>query len=225
MVPMQVWFVAVAAVAAAGEEGLSADDWYDIVKRSHPYRELAREVYDSVIDLVSGVYPSTDFAELKPRVVYDRVSGVMTPRPGAQRVAVTSGGTIPDRGMFGVFLYSGGESGKAPRRVGELDEEMVYESRVGDVFTLGASSWRIENITRDADAWIASVAEKIATATRPSSVLPSHVSSWLSMTQAMPPWAKSSPSSTSIRTCGSSAATSRATRSCRAASGSTPCGS
>ncbi|MDK4334248.1 DEAD/DEAH box helicase [Corynebacterium accolens] len=139
----------VAAVAAAGEEGLSADDWYDIVKRSHPYRELAREVYDSVIDLVSGVYPSTDFAELKPRVVYDRVSGVMTPRPGAQRVAVTSGGTIPDRGMFGVFLYGGGEAGKAPRRVGELDEEMVYESRVGDVFTLGATSWRIEEITRD----------------------------------------------------------------------------
>ncbi|MBS5997480.1 DEAD/DEAH box helicase, partial [Corynebacterium sp.] len=102
-------------------------------------------------DLVSGVYPSTDFAELKPRVVYDRVTGVMTARPGAQRVAVTSGGTIPDRGMFGVFLYTGsGEgSGGAPRRVGELDEEMVYESRVGDVFTLGATSWRIEDITRD----------------------------------------------------------------------------
>ena len=97
------------------------------------------------------MYPSTDFAELKPRVVYDRVTGVMTARPGAQRVAVTSGGTIPDRGMFGVFLYTGsGEgSGGAPRRVGELDEEMVYESRVGDVFTLGATSWRIEDITRD----------------------------------------------------------------------------
>ena len=116
-----------------------------------PLRLLAREVYDSVLDLVSGVYPSTDFAELKPRVVYDRVTGVMTARPGAQRVAVTSGGTIPDRGMFGVFLYTGsGEgSGGAPRRVGELDEEMVYESRVGDVFTLGATSWRIEDITRD----------------------------------------------------------------------------
>ena len=75
----------------------------------------------------------------------------MTARPGAQRVAVTSGGTIPDRGMFGVFLFTGsGEgSGGAPRRVGELDEEMVYESRVGDVFTLGATSWRIEDITRD----------------------------------------------------------------------------
>ena len=141
----------VAAVAAAGEDGLDADEWYEMVRRAWPYRDLAREVYDSVLDLVSGVYPSTDFAELKPRVVYDRVAGVMTARPGAQRVAVTSGGTIPDRGMFGVFLYTGsGEgSGGAPRRVGELDEEMVYESRVGDVFTLGATSWRIEDITRD----------------------------------------------------------------------------
>ena len=138
-------------MAAAGEDGLDADEWYEMVRRAWPYRDLAREVYDSVLDLVSGVYPSTDFAELKPRVVYDRVAGVMTARPGAQRVAVTSGGTIPDRGMFGVFLYTGaGEgSGGAPRRVGELDEEMVYESRVGDVFTLGATSWRIEDITRD----------------------------------------------------------------------------
>ncbi|MDN6274470.1 MAG: DEAD/DEAH box helicase, partial [Corynebacterium casei] len=135
----------VAAVSAA-PEGLTADDWYDTVTRAWPYRDLAREVFDSVIDLVSGVYPSTDFAELRPRVVYDRITGVMTARPGAQRVAVTNAGTIPDRGMFGVFI-AGGEG--APRRVGELDEEMVYESRVGDVFTLGASSWRIEDITRD----------------------------------------------------------------------------
>ncbi|MGO1605770.1 MAG: DEAD/DEAH box helicase, partial [Corynebacterium casei] len=126
--------------------GLTADDWYDTVTRAWPYRDLAREVFDSVIDLVSGVYPSTDFAELRPRVVYDRITGVLTARPGAQRVAVTNAGTIPDRGMFGVFI-AGGEG--APRRVGELDEEMVYESRVGDVFTLGASSWRIEDITRD----------------------------------------------------------------------------
>ncbi|MDV2431126.1 ATP-dependent helicase [Corynebacterium tuberculostearicum] len=141
----------VAAVAAAGDDGLDADEWYEMVRRAWPYRDLAREVYDSVLDLVSGVYPSTDFAELKPRVVYDRVSGVITARPGAQRVAVTSGGTIPDRGMFGVFLYTGAGEGTAgaPRRVGELDEEMVYESRVGDVFTLGATSWRIEDITRD----------------------------------------------------------------------------
>lgn len=143
----------VAAVAAAGSEGLSTDAWYEIVCRAHPYRELSREVFDSVIDLVSGIYPATDFADLKPRVVHDRTSGVLTPRPGAQRLAVTSGGTIPDRGMFGVFLMHGAGpealSDRAPRRVGELDEEMVYESRVGDIFTLGASSWRIEEITRD----------------------------------------------------------------------------
>ena len=133
-------------VAAVSVEDWDVDEWYAVVRRAWPYRELARDVFDSVIDLVSGVYPSTDFAELRPRVVFDRVSGQLQARPGAQRVAVTSGGTIPDRGMFGVFLL-GGEG--APRRVGELDEEMVYESRVGDVFTLGASSWRIEDITRD----------------------------------------------------------------------------
>ena len=141
-----------AVVASASEgtsEGLDADTWYDTVRRAWPYKDLAREVFDSVLDLVSGVYPSTDFAELKPRVVYDRVTGILTPRPGAQRVAVTNGGTIPDRGMFGVFLVGTGEAGSAPRRVGELDEEMVYESRVGDIFTLGATSWRVEEITRD----------------------------------------------------------------------------
>lgn len=141
---------AVVASASAGtSEGLEADAWYDTVRRAWPYKDLAREVFDSVLDLVSGVYPSTDFAELKPRVVYDRVTGVLTPRPGAQRVAVTNGGTIPDRGMFGVFLVGTGEAGSAPRRVGELDEEMVYETRVGDIFTLGATSWRVEEITRD----------------------------------------------------------------------------
>ncbi|WP_165242033.1 ATP-dependent helicase [Corynebacterium lizhenjunii] len=134
----------VAAVAAA--QTLDVEQWYATVTRAWPYRDLAREVFDAVIDLVSGVYPSTDFAELRPRVVFDRLSGQLTARPGAQRVAVTNGGTIPDRGMFGVFLVGGSD---APRRVGELDEEMVYESRVGDVFTLGASSWRIEDITRD----------------------------------------------------------------------------
>lgn len=133
-------------VAATAITDVHVDDWFDTVRRAYPYRELDRDVFDSVIDLVSGVYPSTDFAELRPRVVFDRVSGMLEGRPGAQRVAVTSGGTIPDRGMFGVFLM-GGEG--TPRRVGELDEEMVYESRVGDVFTLGASSWRIEEITRD----------------------------------------------------------------------------
>lgn len=133
-------------IAAVAVEDLDVDEWYDTVRKAWPYRDLDRDVYDSVIDLTSGVYPSTDFAELKPRVVFDRATGVLSARPGAQKVAVTNAGTIPDRGMFGVFLV-GGEGN--PRRVGELDEEMVYESRVGDVFTLGATSWRIEDITRD----------------------------------------------------------------------------
>ncbi|QPK83798.1 ATP-dependent helicase [Corynebacterium qintianiae] len=131
-------------VAAVAFEDLDVDEWYDTVRRAWPYRNLSRDVFDAVIDLVVGVYPSTDFAELRPRAILE--GNVLKARPGAQRVAVTNAGTIPDRGMFGVFLV-GNDS--APRRVGELDEEMVYESRVGDVFTLGASSWRIENITRD----------------------------------------------------------------------------
>lgn len=133
-------------IAAVSVADLDVEHWYATVTRSYPYRTLSREVFDSVIDLASGVYPSTDFADLKPRITFDRLTGTLSARPGAQRVAVTSGGTIPDRGLFGVYLV-GGETGA--RRVGELDEEMVYESRVGDVFTLGASSWRIEEITRD----------------------------------------------------------------------------
>ncbi|WP_235839374.1 DEAD/DEAH box helicase [Corynebacterium urinipleomorphum] len=134
-------------VAAVAVEDLEVDDWYETVTRAWPYRDLAREVFDAVIDLVVGVYPSTDFAELRPRAILDGTT--LKARPGAQRVAVTNAGTIPDRGMFGVFLVGTDAEGGVPRRVGELDEEMVYESRVGDVFTLGASSWRIENITRD----------------------------------------------------------------------------
>ncbi|UQV60883.1 Lhr family helicase [Corynebacterium propinquum] len=149
-------------IAAVAVEDLDVDEWFSTICRAYPYRDLDRDVYDSVLDLASGIYPSTDFAELKPRIVVDRVDNTLSARPGSQRVAVTSGGTIPDRGMFGVFLAgtTGDSTGAAgtgasgagkpiPRRVGELDEEMVYESRVGDVFTLGASSWRIEDITRD----------------------------------------------------------------------------
>ena len=104
-----------------------------------------RSAFEATLDLLSGRYPSDEFAELRPRIVWDRVGGTITGRPGAQRLAVTSGGTIPDRGLFGVFLVGEGTG----RRVGELDEEMVYESRVGDVFALGATSWRIEDITHD----------------------------------------------------------------------------
>ena len=127
----------------------AADDWdadalFDLVRRSAPFTNLPRSAFDATLDLLSGRYPSDEFAELRPRIVWDRVTGRLSARPGAQRLAVTSGGTIPDRGLFGVFLV-----GERASRVGELDEEMVYESRVGDVFALGATSWRIEDITHD----------------------------------------------------------------------------
>ncbi|NYD42172.1 ATP-dependent Lhr-like helicase [Nocardioides panaciterrulae] len=133
-------------VATTALEAWTADDLFDLVRRSAPFTSLPRSAYDATLDLLSGRYPSDDFAELRPRIVWDRVTGVLTGRPGAQRLAVTSGGTIPDRGLFGVFLVGGEGPG---RRVGELDEEMVYESRVGDIFALGATSWRIEDITHD----------------------------------------------------------------------------
>ncbi|NUO48104.1 MAG: DEAD/DEAH box helicase [Polyangiaceae bacterium] len=119
---------------------------YDQVRRAAPFSSLPRGAYEGVLDMLSGRYPSDEFAELRPRVVWDRVTGELSPRHGARRLAVVSGGTIPDRGLFPVFL-AGGE-GKSVR-VGELDEEMVFESRVGEVFLLGASSWRIEDITHD----------------------------------------------------------------------------
>jgi ATP-dependent Lhr-like helicase len=138
-------------VAATALEAWDVDALYALVRRSAPYADLPRSAYDATLDLLAGRYPSDEFAELRPRVVWDRVTGTLTGRPGAQRLAVTSGGTIPDRGLFGVFLVSTGSTDeRGPgRRVGELDEEMVYESRVGDVFALGATSWRIEDITHD----------------------------------------------------------------------------
>ncbi|MDT9592581.1 ATP-dependent helicase [Nocardioides zeae] len=135
-------------VAAVALEPTTVDELFTMVRRAAPYAALPRSAFDATLDLLAGRYPSDEFAELRPRVVWDRVSGTLTARPGAQRLAVTSGGTIPDRGLFGVFLV-GAEAGSPGRRVGELDEEMVYESRVGDVFALGATSWRIEDITHD----------------------------------------------------------------------------
>jgi ATP-dependent Lhr-like helicase len=128
---------------------VSMDDWpmdrlEEVVRRAAPFTELPRSALESVLDMLSGRYPSDEFAELRPRLVWDRIEGRLSARPGAQRLAVTSGGTIPDRGLFGVYLV-----GERETRVGELDEEMVYESRAGEVFTLGASSWRIEDITHD----------------------------------------------------------------------------
>ena len=132
-------------VSIVALDTVDVDELFALVRRCAPFATLPRSAYDGVLDMLSGRYPSDEFAELRPRIVFDRVSGEISGRPGAQRLAVTSGGTIPDRGLFGVFLV--GES--TNHRVGELDEEMVYESRVGDVFTLGASSWRIEDITHD----------------------------------------------------------------------------
>ncbi|MEU7768762.1 ATP-dependent helicase [Nocardia sp. NPDC049190] len=131
-------------VAACALDPIDVDAWFDVVRRTGSYASLPRSAYESVLDLLSGRYPSDEFAELRPRLVWDRDAGTLTGRPGAQRLAVTSGGAIPDRGMFAVYMV-----GEKASRVGELDEEMVYESRVGDVFALGATSWRIEEITFD----------------------------------------------------------------------------
>ena len=132
-------------VAAAAQGEIDVEGWFETVRRSAPFRTLPRSAYEATLDLLAGRFPSDEFAELRPRVVWDRDAGTLTGRPGAQRIAVTSGGTIPDRGLFGVFVA--GETRNA--RVGELDEEMVYESRVNDVFTLGTTSWRIVEITHD----------------------------------------------------------------------------
>jgi ATP-dependent Lhr-like helicase len=133
-------------VAICAMDPITVDQLHELLRRSAPFAALGRGALESVLDMLSGRYPSEQFAELRPRLTWDRVTGELTGRPGAQRLAVTSGGTIPDRGMFGVF-FAGGEG--PGRRVGELDEEMVYESRVGDVFALGSSSWRIMEITHD----------------------------------------------------------------------------
>jgi len=140
------------------------DDVYAMVRRSAPFADLPRASFEGVLDMLSGRYPSDEFAELRPRVTWDRIAGTLRAREGAARVAVANAGTIPDRGLYGVFLASGEARGSAPgraeaegrsigggkqRRVGELDEEMVFESREGEVFVLGASSWRIEEITQD----------------------------------------------------------------------------
>jgi ATP-dependent Lhr-like helicase len=143
--PLDVLAQQIVAMAAMDE--WRVDDLERAVKKAAPFASLTRPVLDAVLDMLSGRYPSEEFAGLRPRIVWDRVTGTIKARPGAQRLAVTNGGTIPDRGLFGVFLPTA--EGRQPRRVGELDEEMVYESRVGEVFVLGASSWRIEDITPD----------------------------------------------------------------------------
>src|SRR5688500_6025559 len=133
-------------VAMASLDRWDVDDLYAAMRRAAPFAELSRSVFESVLDMLAGRYPSDEFAELRPRVTWDRVATSVIAREGARRVAVINGGTIPDRGLYGVFLAG---AAKGTARVGELDEEMVFESRVGETFVLGASSWRIEEITHD----------------------------------------------------------------------------
>jgi ATP-dependent Lhr-like helicase len=130
-------------VAIAADEEISVDDLHELVRGAYPFADISRTQLENVLDMLAGRYPSDEFAELRPRIVWDRTAGVIRGRQGARRLAVTNAGTIPDRGLFGVHLVDGGG------RVGELDEEMVYEARAGQTFLLGASTWRIEEITRD----------------------------------------------------------------------------
>ncbi len=149
-------------VAMVAVEDWSVPELARTVRRAAPFAALGGATLHAVLDMLAGRYPSEDFGELRPRLVWDRVNDVLSARPGALRLAVTSGGTIPDRGLYGVFLADGSDEAGVPvdpertggrlrggKRVGELDEEMVYESRVGDTFTLGSSTWRIRDITPD----------------------------------------------------------------------------
>ncbi len=130
-------------VAIAADEEIGVDELHELVRGAWSFRDLSRAALENVLDMLAGRYPSEEFAELRPRIVWDRVNGTVRGRQGARQLAITNAGTIPDRGMFGVFLADGGG------RVGELDEEMVYEAREGQTFMLGATTWRIEDITRD----------------------------------------------------------------------------
>jgi ATP-dependent helicase Lhr and Lhr-like helicase len=140
--PLDVLAQQIVAMSVSEETDLSVPELHELVRRAYPYSELSRELLDNVLDMLDGRYPSEQFAELRPRIVWDRVADTIRPRKGSRQLAVTNAGTIPDRGLYGVHLPDG-------RRVGELDEEMVYEARPGQTFLLGASTWRIEEITRD----------------------------------------------------------------------------
>jgi ATP-dependent helicase Lhr and Lhr-like helicase len=139
--PLDVLAQQIVAMSAV-EEPLEVEALFERITRTHSYADLPRALFENVLDMLDGRYPSSEFAELRPRIVWDRTGGVIRPRKGARQVAITNAGTIPDRGLFAVTLPDG-------RRVGELDEEMVYEARPGQTFLLGASTWRIEEIGRD----------------------------------------------------------------------------
>src|SRR5207253_1980181 len=130
-------------VAICADEEIEVSELHELVRGAYPFADLSRVQLENVLDMLAGRYPSDEFSELRPRVVWGRTAGVIRGREGARRLAVTNAGTIPDRGLYGVHLVDGGG------RVGELDEEMVYEARAGQTFLLGASTWRIEEITRD----------------------------------------------------------------------------
>ncbi len=130
-------------VALCADKPRHVDELQALVRRAAPYRNLSRDALLAVIEMLSGQYPSQDFADLRPRLAWDRAQDILTPRKGAKMISLLNAGTIPDRGLYSVHIGEGGP------RVGELDEEMVYESRKGEVFYLGASSWRVEAITRD----------------------------------------------------------------------------
>jgi ATP-dependent Lhr-like helicase len=132
-------------VAMASLDTWSVDELFAVVRRAAPFADLSRRAFEGVLDMLSGRYPSDEFAELRPRITWDRLQGRLTGRTGAKRVAIANAGTIPDRGLYGVFLAGADR----PTRVGELDEEMVFETEVGETFTLGASTWRVEEITHD----------------------------------------------------------------------------
>ena len=159
--PLDVLAQQVVAIVATGLTVADVDDdpapihedvLFALVRSSTPFAALPRSAYDGVLDMLSGRYPSADFSDLRPRISWDRRTGLLKPRPFARRLAVLNAGTIPERGLYGVFLDSAGEGEGAAarsRRVGELDEEMVFELRQGDTFFLGASSWKVTQITRD----------------------------------------------------------------------------
>jgi ATP-dependent helicase Lhr and Lhr-like helicase len=132
-------------VAMAAQEPWGVEELFRIVRKAAPYASLPREVFDSVLDMLAGRYPSEEFAELRARINWDRIKNIVSTREGAKSVAIINGGTIPDRGLYGVFL-TGAAKGA---RVGELDEEMVFESRAGDTIILGASTWRIDEISHN----------------------------------------------------------------------------
>ncbi|HEY4228837.1 MAG TPA: DEAD/DEAH box helicase, partial [Thermoanaerobaculia bacterium] len=153
--PLDVLAQQIVAIAASvrsdsdPKAAIPAADVYRLVRRAAPFADLPRASFEGVLDMLSGRYPSDEFAELRPRLTWDRVAGTLRAREGARHVAIVNAGTIPDRGLYGVFLGGEGDDPRRSRRVGELDEEMVFESRPGDVFVLGASSWRILEITHD----------------------------------------------------------------------------